>query len=78
MGYSAPKLVLVHLLSPFISLGVAAAVWVAAGFWCYAAIIGDPDGTHGKDDGRAAVLGVQVWWEGWLLRASSSTADDWA
>jgi hypothetical protein len=62
-------LVLVHLLSPFISFGVAVAAWVAAIFWFYAAILGDPDGTNGKDDGRAAVLGVRAWWERWLKRA---------
>ena len=68
-AYSAPMLVLVHLLSPFISFGVAVAAWVAAIFWFYAAILGDPDGTNGKDDGRAAVLGVRAWWERWLKRA---------
>lgn len=68
-------LVLVHLLSPFVSLGVAGAAWVAASFWFYAAIIGDPDGTRGKDDGRAAVLGVQAWWESWLMRCSRSTVE---
>ena len=77
-SYSAPMLVIVHLLSPFISVGVAVAAWVAASFWFYAAIIGDPDGTHGKDDGRAAVLGVQAWWERWLLRASRSIGEEWA
>ena len=43
--------------------------WVAAGFWAFAAIMGDPDGQDGKDDGRAAVLGVRKWWEKWLARA---------
>jgi hypothetical protein len=76
--YGAPMLVLVHLLSPFVSLGVAVAAWVAASFWFYAAIIGDPGGTHGRDDGRVAVLGVRSWWESWLMRASNSTVEEWA
>lgn len=74
-SYSAWMLAMVHLLSPFVSVGVAVAAWVAASFWFYAAIIGDPDGVHGKDDGRAAVRGVQAWWERWLMRASRSTAE---
>ncbi|KAI9875366.1 MAG: hypothetical protein M1830_008577 [Pleopsidium flavum] len=69
INYSASMLVFVHLLSPLISFGVAVAAWVAAGFWFYTAILGDPDGTNGKDDGRAAVLGVRGWWERWLKKA---------
>ena len=62
-------LVTVHLVSPFLSLGVALAAWVAAGFWVFAVIMGNPDGTERKDDGKAAVLGVRKWWESWLARA---------
>ncbi|KAG7008342.1 hypothetical protein G7Y79_00006g019620 [Physcia stellaris] len=68
---SAPMLVLVDLFGPIYAVWVAAAAWVAAAFWAFATIMGDPDGRDGmggKDDGRAAVLGVRRWWEGWLER----------
>ncbi|KAI9741230.1 MAG: hypothetical protein M1834_002946 [Cirrosporium novae-zelandiae] len=60
---------IVLLLAPFLSVGVAMATWVAAFFWAFAAILGDPDGRSSKDDGRAAVLGVKSWWESWFRRA---------
>ncbi|KAI4218078.1 MAG: hypothetical protein L6R40_008807 [Gallowayella cf. fulva] len=65
---TAYSLVLTHLLSPIVSVGVSAAAWTAAAFWFYAAIIGDPDGRGGKNDGSATVLGVRGWWEVWLAR----------
>ncbi|KAI9804564.1 MAG: hypothetical protein M1833_006637 [Piccolia ochrophora] len=67
--YIAHKLILVHLAGPFISAAVAVATWVAASFWLYAAILGDPDGKDRKNDGRAAVMGVRNWWEGILCHA---------
>ncbi len=68
-AYNVPMLLMVHLLSPFVSVGVAFSVWVAASFWVFAVIMGNPDGTERKDDGKAAVLGVRNWWERWLARA---------
>jgi len=67
--HSTAMLVLVHALSPCVSLGIAVAAWVAAVFWFYAVILGDPDGRNGRDDGRAAMLRVRRWWESWLVRA---------
>lgn len=58
------RLFLLHLLSPICALGIALAAWIAALFWVYAVILGDPGGED--DDGRAIVLGVRAWWERWL------------
>lgn len=62
----------VHILSPVFALGIALSAWVAAVFWAYAAVLGDPDGQDGNDDGKAAVLCVRTWWEQWLLRGIRS------
>ncbi|TLD36983.1 gb [Venturia nashicola] len=70
--FSAPLLVMINLFSPLISLGVATAAWVAAAFWFFNAILGDPDGSdkpRGYNDGRATVIQVRKWWERWLTRA---------
>lgn len=70
--YSAPLLIMINLLSPIISFGVAMAAWVSAAFWFFNAILGDPDGSdkpRGYNDGRSAVIGVRKWWERWLTRA---------
>ncbi|QDS73629.1 hypothetical protein FKW77_002120 [Venturia effusa] len=70
--YNAPLLILINLLSPIISFGVAVAAWVAAAFWFFNAIVGDPDGSdkpRGYNDGRASVIGVRKWWGRWLTRA---------
>ena len=66
-------LVLVNILSPVYALGICMAAWVAAGFWFFAAILGDPnvkdENERGKDDdGRTAVMTVRRWWERWLMR----------
>ena len=46
------------------------AAWVAAFFWLYAAILGEPNERGGKDkEGKAAIMGVRKWWEKWLLLA---------
>lgn len=60
---------LVLTLAPFLSLGLLLAVWTAAFFWIFAMILGNPDGTEKKDDGRAAVLGVNAWWQTWLQKS---------
>lgn len=60
-------LVLVHAISPLLSIGVAISAWVAAGFWLFALMMGNPDGTEREDDGRATVLKLRNWWEKFLL-----------
>ena len=67
--YSAPLLLLIHILSPIAAMGVAVASWTAGCFWFFSAILGDPAGQDGHNDGRATVLGVRNWWERWLSRA---------
>lgn len=68
-GKSVASLLLNLVASPFLSMGVALAAWIVAIYWIFAAIVGDPDGTEGGDDGRATVLGLRGWWESWLLKA---------
>jgi hypothetical protein len=62
-------LVLIHLISPLISIGNAIAAWIVAVFWVFAIIMGNPDGTEKRDDGRATVLLLRDWWERCLLFA---------
>lgn len=62
-------LVLIHLTSPFLSMGVMLASWVSAAFWLFALMLGNPDGTERRDDGRDAVISVRNWWERYLLHA---------
>ncbi|TKA76949.1 hypothetical protein B0A49_01724 [Cryomyces minteri] len=68
-SYSVAMLLVIYLLSPIISLGVAIAAWVAAVFWIFSAIVGDPSGPSGHNDGKETVLGVRARWERWLTRA---------
>jgi hypothetical protein len=63
---------MVLLLSSLMSFGLLLLAWTAAFFWIFAMILGNPDGTERKDDGRAAVLGVSRWWQLWLGRARQS------
>jgi hypothetical protein len=63
------SLIVVYLAAPIFSLGVAIAAWVSASFWVFAIIMGNPDGTERRDDGRATVLAVRNWWERYLLWA---------
>lgn len=60
-------LVLIQLISPLISIGVAVAAWISAAFWVFTFIMGNPDGTERRDDGRDTVLAVRNWWERCLL-----------
>jgi len=62
-------LILVQAVSPLISVGIAIAGWIAALFWVFALVMGNPDGTERGDDGKAAVIAVRNWWEGRLLSA---------
>ncbi|KAL3445047.1 hypothetical protein BJX65DRAFT_297177 [Aspergillus insuetus] len=71
-GYSIGGLIMVLLLSSLMSFGLLLLAWTAAFFWIFAMILGNPDGTERKDDGRAAVLGVSRWWQLWLGRARQS------
>lgn len=71
--FSAPGLILVLTLAPFLCFGLLLAVWIAAFFWIFAMILGNPDGTERKDDGRAAVLGVNRWWQTWLRKGRKSS-----
>lgn len=68
-GFSVGGLIAVLLLSPFLSLALLLIAWIAAFFWVFAMVLGNPDGTERKDDGRAAVLGVCRWWQMWLSKA---------
>jgi hypothetical protein len=67
--YSPSMLVVVHLFSPVIAIGVAISAWTAAFFWFFSAILGDPAGQDGHNDGKESILGVRNWWERWLSRA---------
>ena len=62
------KLVLFNIVAPIYAVAIAAAAWVAAIFWSYTAILGNPDGKEERDDGREAVLSVRGWWERWLVQ----------
>lgn len=62
---------MVLLLSSLMSFGLLLLAWTAAFFWVFAMMLGNPDGTERKDDGRAAVLGVTRWWQIWLGKARS-------
>ncbi|PSN61228.1 hypothetical protein BS50DRAFT_578615, partial [Corynespora cassiicola Philippines] len=66
--YSPPMLVVIHLFSPAVAVGVAIAAWVAACFWFFSAILGDPAGQDGHNDGKDSILGVRNWWDRWLSR----------
>ena len=61
------------LLSSFLSIGLHLLTWVLACFWIFTVILGNPDGTEKKDDGRVAVLGVMKWWQRWLGYARRSS-----
>ncbi|KAH0848733.1 hypothetical protein AYO21_07833 [Fonsecaea monophora] len=67
--FSPVCLVLVHIASPLLSVGNAIAAWIMAVFWVFAIIMGNPDGTEKRDDGRASVLLLRDWWEKCLLVA---------
>lgn len=67
--YSTGMLVVVMLLSPILSMGMAFAAWVAAIFWMASAVVGDPAGLDKRDDGRETVLALRNFWERWLVRS---------
>lgn len=65
-SYHTFMLVMVHLLSPFLSLGIMIAAWGLAVYWASSVVVGDPAGKDNRDDGRETVLGLRKWWERWL------------
>ncbi|RAH45644.1 uncharacterized protein BO95DRAFT_442759 [Aspergillus brunneoviolaceus CBS 621.78] len=71
-SYTIGGLISVLLLSPFFSIAILLPAWIAAFFWIFSMVMGNPDGTERKDDGRAAVLGVSRWWHLWLGKARKS------
>ncbi|MCJ1443675.1 MAG: hypothetical protein MMC23_004175 [Stictis urceolatum] len=65
---SASHLACAAILAPFYAIVIAFAAWVAATFWGYAAILGEPNERAGEEqDGRAAIRAVRRLWENWLL-----------
>jgi hypothetical protein len=70
LEFKAGRLIAVQLAAPVVSMGVAMAEWIAAPFWIFAIIMGNPDGTERRDDGRATVLAIRNWWEQCLLKAA--------
>ncbi|CEJ53810.1 hypothetical protein PMG11_00151 [Penicillium brasilianum] len=70
--YTVGMSLLVLTLSPLFSIAILLCAWTAASFWVFAMVMGNPDGTERKDDGRAAVLGVCKWWHTWLGKARKS------
>jgi len=61
-------LVMVHLISPLLSLGVMICAWIVAAYWAMAGIVGDPAGMDKRDDGKETVLGLRGWWENLMLK----------
>ncbi|CDM37100.1 hypothetical protein DTO013E5_9324 [Penicillium roqueforti] len=70
--YAVTSSIFVLLLSPLLSIVILLFAWTAAFFWVFSMVLGNPDGTERKDDGRTAVLGVCKWWRSWLCRARKS------
>ena len=62
--------IMVHLLSPALAVGVVVWSWVVAFYWLCSAVVGNPDGLDGRNDGRELVLATRRWWEKWLLLAA--------
>lgn len=70
--YAVTTSIFVLLLSPLLSIVILLFAWTAAFFWVFSMVLGNPDGTERKDDGRTAVLGVCKWWRSWLCKARKS------
>ncbi|KAJ5973008.1 uncharacterized protein N7479_002926 [Penicillium vulpinum] len=70
--YSVLASFFVLVLSPLLSIVILLFAWTAAFFWIFSMVLGNPDGTERKDDGRTAVLGVCKWWRSWLCKARKS------
>lgn len=70
--YAVTTSISVLVLSPLLSIVILMFAWTAAFFWVFSMVLGNPDGTERKDDGRTAVLGVCKWWRSWLCKARKS------
>ncbi|CAI7602086.1 unnamed protein product [Penicillium glandicola] len=70
--YAMSTSIFVLILSPLLSIVILLFAWTAAFFWVFSMVLGNPDGTERKDDGRTAVLGVCKWWRSWLCKARKS------
>ncbi|KAJ5201100.1 hypothetical protein N7449_005903 [Penicillium cf. viridicatum] len=70
--YAVTTSISVLVLSPLLSIVILLFAWTAAFFWVFSMVMGNPDGTERKDDGRTAVLGVCKWWRSWLCKARKS------
>ncbi|KAJ5519388.1 hypothetical protein N7453_001810 [Penicillium expansum] len=70
--YAVATSILVLVSSPLFSIVILLFAWTAAFFWVFSMVLGNPDGTERKDDGRTAVLGVCKWWRSWLCKARKS------
>ena len=68
-SYHTFMLLMVHILSPFLSFVMMFAAWVLAVYWVSSKIVGDPAGQDRRDDGKETVLGLRRWWESWLMRS---------
>jgi hypothetical protein len=68
-SYHNGMLLLVHLLSPFLSFAIMFAAWVLAFYWLASGMVGDPAGQDKRDDGKETVLGLRNFWERWLMRS---------
>ena len=66
--YHSFMLVVVHLLSPFLSFATMFAAWTLAVYWVSSAVVGDPAGQDKRDDGKETVLGLRNWWERWQMK----------
>jgi hypothetical protein len=74
-------LLVVLLLSPIMSLGIALAAWTAASFWLFTMLVGDPQGTEEQEkrsnslqdkernDGRESVMWCRAVWRDWMIRS---------
>lgn len=68
-SYHTATLLMVHICSPFLSLGMMLVAWVLGVYWVSSVVVDDPAGMDKRDDGRDTVLWLRGWWEGWLLRS---------
>ncbi|TKA32824.1 hypothetical protein B0A50_01050 [Salinomyces thailandicus] len=69
MSYYSSTLLVVHILSPFLSFVLMFMAWVLAAYWLVSTMIGDPAGLDKRDDGRESVLSLRGCWEYWLMRS---------
>lgn len=67
--YRLVIMVMVLLAAPVVAMGVAAWAWIVAIYWLFAAMVGNPDGLDGRNDGRELVLDLREWWIRWLMKA---------